>query len=73
VTSATSLRFTKVRILSDIDSGGALPYWDEYFPGGGCLDGLNLYAYCHNNPVRYVDPTGHDVGAPGGSKGPKPG
>ena len=22
-------------------------------------DGLNLYAYCHNNPVRYVDPSGH--------------
>ncbi len=23
-------------------------------------DGLNLYAYCANNPVRYVDPSGHD-------------
>ena len=22
-------------------------------------DGLNLYAYCANNPVRYVDPSGH--------------
>ena len=22
-------------------------------------DGLNLYAYCRNNPVRYVDPSGH--------------
>lgn len=22
-------------------------------------DGLNLYAYCHNNPLTYVDPTGH--------------
>ncbi len=22
-------------------------------------DGLNLYAYCANNPVKYVDPTGH--------------
>lgn len=22
-------------------------------------DGLNLYAYCKNNPVRYVDPSGH--------------
>lgn len=22
-------------------------------------DGLNLYAYCDNNPVFYVDPTGH--------------
>ncbi|MDE6357797.1 MAG: hypothetical protein K2L15_04300, partial [Eubacteriales bacterium] len=23
-------------------------------------DGLNLYAYCRNNPVYYVDPTGHE-------------
>ncbi len=23
-------------------------------------DGLNLYAYCANNPVKYVDPTGHE-------------
>ena len=23
-------------------------------------DGLNLYAYCHNNPVRYVDTSGHE-------------
>ena len=23
------------------------------------IDGLNLYAYCLNNPVEYVDPTGH--------------
>ena len=22
-------------------------------------DGLNLYAYCHNNPVGYEDPSGH--------------
>ncbi len=31
------------------------------FPGGGCLDGLNRYAYCQNNPVRYIDPTGQGV------------
>ena len=23
-------------------------------------DGLNLHAYCHNNPVGYVDPSGHE-------------
>ena len=22
-------------------------------------DGLNLYAYCHNNPVVYYDPSGY--------------
>ena len=24
-------------------------------------DGLNLYVYCRNNPVRYVDPSGHGI------------
>ncbi len=24
------------------------------------INGLNLYAYCLNNPVAYIDPTGHD-------------
>ena len=23
------------------------------------LGGLNLYAYCNNNPVNYADPSGH--------------
>ncbi len=23
-------------------------------------DGLNLYAYCANNPVRYADPSGYE-------------
>lgn len=24
-------------------------------------DGLNLYAYCHSNPIMYYDPSGYDV------------
>lgn len=28
-------------------------------------DGLNLYAYCANNPVMYYDPSGHDTDACG--------
>ena len=27
----------------------------------GTINGLNLYTYCLNNPVEYVDPTGHSV------------
>ncbi len=27
-------------------------------------DGLNLYTYCHNNPVGYVDPSGHEGSCP---------
>jgi hypothetical protein len=30
-----------------------------FFRAASSLDGLNRYAYCHNNPVKYVDPTGN--------------
>lgn len=23
------------------------------------INGLNLYCYCHNNPIMYYDPSGH--------------
>ncbi len=25
------------------------------------INGLNLYAYCNNNPIMYADPSGHFV------------
>jgi hypothetical protein len=25
----------------------------------GAVDGLNLYVYVGNNPLKYIDPTGH--------------
>ena len=33
-------------------------------------DGLNLYAYCDNNPVMYYDPSGHQETQQGGCKVP---
>jgi RHS repeat-associated protein len=54
----------------ELDSGTGLYYYDAryYDPLLGrfvqadvVLDGLNRYAYCHNNPVMYTDPTGHFI------------
>jgi RHS repeat-associated protein len=33
---------------------------DSLFMAGDALVGTNMYAYCLNNPVMYVDPSGHD-------------
>ena len=31
----------------------------KVFQGKNGEGGLNRYAYCHNNPVKYTDPTGN--------------
>jgi RHS repeat-associated protein len=47
--------------------GGGLYYYNaryydpdlgRFIQADSKLDGLNRYAYCHNNPIRYTDPTG---------------
>ncbi len=38
---------------------------DTIVPSPGNPQSLNRYAYTLNNPVKYQDPTGHDVGCPG--------
>ena len=33
----------------------------SYLGANGDLVSYNLFAYCGNNPVLYVDPTGHSI------------
>jgi len=40
----------------DIETNTALPYADITDP-----QTLNKYAYVRNNPLRYIDPTGHEI------------
>ena len=35
----------------------------NYLGANGDLNSYNLYAYCSNNPVMYVDPVGTAIGA----------
>jgi RHS repeat-associated protein len=52
-----------------IDSSGLSYYGARYLApwlarwispdSAGAVDGLNLYVYVGNNPLKYIDPTGH--------------
>src|SRR5690606_2330639 len=35
---------------------------DTIVPEAGSSQALNRYSYCVNNPLKYVDPSGHDFG-----------
>jgi RHS repeat-associated protein len=36
------------------------PNLGRYLQADTVLDGLNRYTFCGNNPIRYVDPNGHE-------------
>jgi RHS repeat-associated protein len=46
--------------LYDFGARLYLPQTGRWISADSVLDGLNRYAYVANNPLRYVDPSGHD-------------
>ena len=50
---------SKVDII--IPSGGGFLNADGYVNANGDIIGFNMYAYCSNNPVMHMDPTGEAV------------
>ena len=42
-------------------SGGYDPYIGRFNQRDPAKDGLNWYIYTENNPLKYIDPTGHDL------------
>ena len=54
----TGLYYLKSRYYSPTLGRFISPDGIEYLEPDNVL-GLNLYAYCYNNPIMYVDPSGH--------------
>ncbi len=54
----TGLYYLKSRYY-DPETGRFINRDSVAYADASFLNGLNLYAYCNNNPVMYVDPTGH--------------
>ncbi len=65
----TDIRIKYLFTGKEKDGNGFYYYGARYYDSelGGfispdtVLDGLNRYTYCHDNPVKYVDPTGHGI------------
>jgi hypothetical protein len=47
------------------ENGNAVGEEGRFTSEDPARDGINWYAYCNNNPMRYVDPTGFDEENPG--------
>lgn len=56
----TGLYFLQTRYY-DPDTGRFLNRDSVSYADPQTINGLNLYTYCLNNPVKYVDPSGHFV------------
>ena len=56
----TGLYFLQTRYY-DPETGRFLNRDSVEYADPETINGLNLYAYCLNNPVEYVDPTGHII------------
>ena len=54
----TELYYLQTRYY-DPETGRFISQDDISYLAPENLTGLNLYAYCHNNPVNYADPSGH--------------
>ena len=63
--AAVAVKFHKVHTLADIDYSNPWSSLGYYLSGGSCGDGPNWYAYCANNPLAYIDPTGLRVSEEG--------
>jgi RHS repeat-associated protein len=63
----TGLDYLGVRSFSS--GTGRFTRPDDWFAGAdlGNPQSFNLYGYARNNPLRYVDPTGHDPNCPSGA------